>query len=165
MNKLQRNLVLISRLIVGLVFIYSGFVKGVDPLGSTYKFTDYFNAFHISWATGLAFGLGILLSTAEFVIGVAILLNLKPKLGTLGALLLMAVFTPLTFILALTNPVHDCGCFGDALILTNWQTFWKNIVIDIAFDFVENFYGYAGIDMSSSIVFFPLSFSRNDFAS
>lgn len=164
MNKLQRNLVLISRLIVGLVFIYSGFVKGVDPLGSTYKFTDYFNAFHISWATGLAFGLGILLSTAEFVIGVAILLNLKPKLGTLGALLLMAVFTPLTFILALTNPVHDCGCFGDALILTNWQTFWKNIVIDIPIVYLffirkrlanqlSGYEQWAGVTFASAFIF------------
>ncbi|MBI9065708.1 MAG: DoxX family protein [Salinivirgaceae bacterium] len=120
---------LICRIIVGVVFIYSGFVKGVDPLGSTYKFNDYFNAFNANWATTFSFGLSFVLSLAEFIVGFCILLNLKIKLSSLGAVLFMAIFTPLTLVLALTNPVHDCGCFGDALILTNWQTFWKNIVL------------------------------------
>ncbi len=131
MNKLNLYFSWVSRLMVGSVFIYSGFVKGIDPLGSAYKFTDYFIAFNANWASGMAFGLSIFQSMIEFGIGAAILLNLKPKQSALGALLFMAFYTPLTFILALTNPVHDCGCFGDALILTNWQTFWKNIVLTI----------------------------------
>jgi uncharacterized membrane protein YphA (DoxX/SURF4 family) len=118
-----------SRIIVGIVFIYSGFVKGVDPLGSMYKFNDYFNAFGMGWASAISLILALLLSTAEFIIGVGILLNLKIKHSTWGAMILMAVFTPLTLVLALTNPVSDCGCFGDALVLTNWQTFWKNVVL------------------------------------
>lgn len=129
MNKLQKNIILISRIFVGLIFMYSGFVKGVDPLGSTYKFNDYFTAFGTDWASSFSFFLSIALSLLEFTIGVALLLNLKIKHSSWGALLLMLVFTPLTFVLALNNPVHDCGCFGDALILTNWQTFWKNIIL------------------------------------
>jgi uncharacterized membrane protein YphA (DoxX/SURF4 family) len=131
MSKIHSYLSWISRIIIGIVFIYSGFVKGVDPLGSAYKFSDYFNAFHANWASSLAFGLSVLQSMIEFALGAAILLNLKPKQSAFGALLFMAFYTPLTFILALTNPVHDCGCFGDALILTNWQTFWKNMVLSI----------------------------------
>jgi len=131
MNKLNLYFSWVSRLLVGSVFIYSGFVKGIDPLGSMYKLTDYFIAFNANWASGLAFALGTVLFVAEFIIGVGILLNLKPKQSALGSLVLMSIFTPLTFILALTNPVHDCGCFGDALILTNWQTFWKNIILTI----------------------------------
>ena len=129
MNTLQKYLIVICRVFVGVLFIYSGFVKGVDPLGSTYKFNDYFTAFDTQWASSFSFLLSVLLSTAEFLIGVAFLLNLKIKQASWGALLLMLVFTPLTFVLALNNPVHDCGCFGDALILTNWQTFWKNIIV------------------------------------
>jgi uncharacterized membrane protein YphA (DoxX/SURF4 family) len=120
---------IISRIFVALVFIFSGFVKAVDPLGSTYKFADYFRAFGMEWAEPLAFVLAIVLSGAEFLIGVGLLFNVLTKLFSWLALLFMAFFTPLTLILALYNPVSDCGCFGDALVLTNWQTFGKNIII------------------------------------
>jgi len=129
MNTIQKNLIIGSRIFVGIIFIYSGFVKGIDPLGSAYKFNDYFTAFNTSWASQFSLFLSILQSIAEFVVGVGILLNLKIKQSSWGALLFMLIFTPITFILALNNPVHDCGCFGDALILTNWQTFWKNIIL------------------------------------
>jgi len=120
---------IISRVIAGLVFIFSGFVKAVDPLGSTYKFIDYFHAFNMPWLEPTAFTLSILLSGLEFLIGVCLLLFIQNKWANWFALLFMAFFTPLTLWLAINNPVHDCGCFGDALILTNWGTFYKNIVI------------------------------------
>ena len=69
--------------------------------------------------------------TAEFISGFSVLTGLNYKTGRLGVLLLMIIFTPLTLILALTNPVSDCGCFGDAVHLTNWQTFGKNVFLDI----------------------------------
>jgi uncharacterized membrane protein YphA (DoxX/SURF4 family) len=119
----------IARILLGLTFIFSGFVKGIDPLGSTYKFTDYFNAFHLPWLTGLAFALGILLAAAEFAMGVALIFNFFLRMTTWFTLAFMLFFTGLTLVLALTNPVTDCGCFGDALIITNWQTFYKNIVL------------------------------------
>ena len=124
--RLVKNL---CRIIVGIVFIYSGFVKGIDPLGSDYKFTDYFNAFGMGWMNATTLFFSFALSLAEFLIGIALLFNLWVSRMVWGSLLFMAFFTPLTLVLALTNPVSDCGCFGDAMILTNWQTFWKNIIL------------------------------------
>ena len=121
----------VSAIIVGLVFIFSGVVKGIDPLGSAYKFHDYFLAFNMAWLDWFSLPLGILLCTAEFTAGFAVISGIRQKTGIWVVLLLMILFTPLTFILALTNPVSDCGCFGDAVHLTNWQTFWKNIILII----------------------------------
>jgi uncharacterized membrane protein YphA (DoxX/SURF4 family) len=119
----------IARILLGLTFVFSGFVKGIDPWGSAYKFTDYFNAFQMPWLTSLAFALGVLLSAAEFAMGVALIFNFFIRITSWFTLAFMVFFTILTFVLALTNPVTDCGCFGDALVITNWQTFYKNIVL------------------------------------
>jgi len=121
----------ISRLLLGIVFIYSGFVKAVDPWGSQFKFEDYLIAFGMEWLMPAALLFSIMLSAAEFLIGFAFLFAIKPKLSVWSAIAFMALFTPITLWLALTDAVPDCGCFGDALILTNWQTFYKNIAIDI----------------------------------
>jgi uncharacterized membrane protein YphA (DoxX/SURF4 family) len=120
---------IICRIIIGIVFIFSGFVKAIDPLGSAYKFHDYFQAFNLGYLKELSLPLAILLYTTEFISGIAVLTGLRQKTGIWVILILMGIFTPLTFILALTNPVSDCGCFGDAIHLTNWQTFWKNIIL------------------------------------
>jgi uncharacterized membrane protein YphA (DoxX/SURF4 family) len=119
----------ISRILVALVFIFSGFVKGIDPLGTAYRIEDYFIAFGTDWANPLSLFLSIFLCTLEFTLGVALLLNLRLKYISWPLLLMMIFFTILTFNDALFNPVPDCGCFGDALKLTNWQTFYKNIVL------------------------------------
>lgn len=120
----------------GILFVFSGFVKADDPLGSKYKFIDYFEAWGIDdifAPTALTFG--IILSTIELLVGLALLFKLFPKWSSLGALIFMIFFTPITLYLALQQNisgkelVHDCGCFGDALVLTNWQTFVKNLVI------------------------------------
>lgn len=117
------------RVITGLIFIFSGTVKAIDPMGSGYKFHDYFQAFHLDFLQFAALPLGIILCLAEFITGFAVLTGYRYKAGTWGVLLLMLIFTPLTLVLALTNPVSDCGCFGDAIHLTNWQTFGKNIIL------------------------------------
>jgi len=124
--KILRN---VSRIIIGLVFIFSGVVKAIDPLGFAYKFHDYFNAFNLGFLNSLSLPLAIIFCTAEFIAGFSVITGIKQKTGIWGVLLLLAIFTPLTFILALTNPVSDCGCFGDAIHLTNWQTFGKNIIL------------------------------------
>ncbi|MGM0496537.1 MAG: BT_3928 family protein [Bacteroidota bacterium] len=119
----------ISRIIVGIVFVFSGFVKGIDPLGSTYKFGDYFTAFGLESLEPLAFPLAIILSTFEFIVGFALIFNIKTKINSWIVLIFMGFFTLLTLYLAIENPVSDCGCFGDAIIMTNWETFYKNVII------------------------------------
>ncbi|MCU0460859.1 MAG: DoxX family protein [Bacteroidales bacterium] len=121
----------ISRILVGVVFIFSGTVKAIDPLGSVYKFQDYFTAFNLGFLNDLSLLLAIILCSLEFLTGISVLFNIRFKAGIWTVILLMMVFTPLTLILALTNPVSDCGCFGDAVHLTNWQTFYKNIILMI----------------------------------
>jgi uncharacterized membrane protein YphA (DoxX/SURF4 family) len=125
----MKTLRIISRIIIGLVFIFSGIVKAIDPLGSAYKFHDYFQAFNIGFLNGLSLPLAILLCTVEFMAGLSVMTGVRQKAGIWVVMIMMVIFTPLTFILALTNPVSDCGCFGDAIHLTNWQTFGKNIVL------------------------------------
>ncbi len=120
---------ILCRIIVGTVFVFSGFVKGIDPLGSTYKLHDYFVAFGIDFLNPIALPVAILLSAIEFTIGISLLIGYRPKFGAWGVLLFMCFFTPLTLILAITNPVSDCGCFGDAVVLTNWETFFKNLIL------------------------------------
>ena len=120
---------LISRFIIGIVFIFSGTVKAIDPLGSVYKFQDYFQAFHLEFLEFLSLPLSFILFTIEFIAGFSVLTGLRYKTGIWVVLLMMLLFTPLTLILALANPVSDCGCFGDAIHLTNWETFGKNIVL------------------------------------
>jgi len=127
--KTENILSFISRIILGVVFIFSGFVKGVDPMGSTYKFTDYFNAFNLGFLESLALVLAIVLALVEFIIGVSLIFRLRYRLAAWVLLLFISFFTVITFILALTNPVSDCGCFGDAIIMTNWQTFFKNLIL------------------------------------
>jgi uncharacterized membrane protein YphA (DoxX/SURF4 family) len=120
---------LVSRVVLGLVFIFSGFVKAVDPLGSAYKFADYFTAFRLDFLEFSALPLAIVLAAFELILGLALLLGYRRKIVYTILLWFMLFFTVLTFILAIFNPVSDCGCFGDALILTNWQTFLKNVVL------------------------------------
>lgn len=124
----------LCRFLLGALFIFSGFVKAVDPLGSFYKIQDYLTAFGmISWFPSyLPLFFGVILSAVEFCAGVFLFLGIRRKVAATLALLLMCVMTPLTLYLALANPVSDCGCFGDAWVLTNWQTFGKNIVLLIA---------------------------------
>ena len=121
----------ISRTLLGLVFIFSGAVKAIDPLGTVYKIEDYLKAFGgfftelMPMAEVAAWGLIAL----ELLLGVCMVLNIRTQWTSWLALLFYLVMTPLTLYIALTNPVSDCGCFGDAIVLTNWQTFWKNVVL------------------------------------
>lgn len=119
----------ICRILVGIIFIFSGFVKAIDPIGSMYKFADYFDAFHLSFLNNMALPFAILLNIAELTIGILLFVKIRIRFAAWALVFFMSFFTILTFILAVFNPVSDCGCFGDALIMTNWQTFFKNILI------------------------------------
>lgn len=120
----------LCRTLIGLLFVFSGFVKGVDPLGTQFKMIDYLDAYGMSWMNDFTLVLSIFMILAEFIVGVALVLNTFPRLATLGATLLMIFFTITTFFDATMDLVPDCGCFGTAVIMTNWQTFYKNIIID-----------------------------------
>ncbi|MEI6750228.1 MAG: MauE/DoxX family redox-associated membrane protein, partial [Bacteroidota bacterium] len=135
----MRTFVNIIRSITGLVFMFSGFVKGIDPMGFAYRLEDYYNVYHISWLMRLALTFSIALCTVEFVLGVMLLFKLRIRITAVLVLLMMLFFTLLTFYDALTNLVPDCGCFGDAIKLSNWQTFYKNIVL-IIFAFIVFIY-------------------------
>ncbi|MBC8456523.1 MAG: DoxX family protein [Deltaproteobacteria bacterium] len=117
------------RVIVGIVFIFSGFVKGIDPLGTVYRMQDYFLAFGTTWANDLALPLTIFLCVLEFILGVSLLFNLWIRKSVWAMLPMMTFFTILTFFDAFYNLVPDCGCFGDAIMMTNTETFIKNIVL------------------------------------
>lgn len=132
-NPAFRLIASISRILLGLVFIFSGVVKAIDPLGTVYKIEDYLKAFGgfftelLPMAEVAAWALIIL----ELLLGVCMVLNIRTQWTAWVSLLFYLVMTPLTLYIALTNPVSDCGCFGDAVVLTNWQTFWKNVVLII----------------------------------
>ncbi len=119
----------ICRLLLGALFIFSGFVKSIDPLGTSYKLFDYFKAGGAAIPENIAIILAVALCAAELFIGLALFLNIKVKFVSWLSLAFMVFFTIITLILALTDKVADCGCFGDAFKLTNWQTFYKNLVI------------------------------------
>ncbi|MEI6142440.1 MAG: BT_3928 family protein [Mariniphaga sp.] len=126
---MKHKLLVISRWLVGTVFVFSGFVKGIDPTGLQYKLDDYLEALHLKVFGFFEFPNAFLLPFAEFVVGVALLTGIMIRYSTKLALAFMIFFTPLTLYIALKNPVTDCGCFGDALVISNWETFYKNIVL------------------------------------
>jgi len=127
--KCMQFLRLISRYIVGIVFVFSGFAKGVDPLGTVYQFEDYMIAYGTEWALPLALIGTVILCTLEFTVGVSLLLNFKMRITRWALLAIMLFFTIVTLLDAVFNLVSDCGCFGEAIVLTNWQTFYKNLVL------------------------------------
>ena len=121
----------VCRFVLAVVFIFSGFVKAIDPLGTQYKIQDYLDAF--GW-TGVfpefvPFVASALLGMLEFCLGVYLFFGIRRIIAPRAVVAMMAVMTPLTFWLAWDHPVSDCGCFGDALVLTNWETFGKNVVL------------------------------------
>lgn len=128
----MKTVVTICRIVFGIFFLISGFVKGIDPIGFEYKLIEYFNAWGLQSLHSLAIGLSFFLSALEFLIGMALLLTIQIRFVSFCALVFMIIMTPLTLIIAINNPVADCGCFGDAFIITNWETFFKNIVLLLA---------------------------------
>lgn len=119
----------LSRILIGIVFVFSGVVKAVDPVGGAIKIGDYLLSFGLTWFSPFEMLLSFCLSAAEFSLGVCMLFGVYRRYSSFLVLVFMLFMTPLTLYLALFNPVSDCGCFGDAVVLTNWETFFKNIVL------------------------------------
>ena len=121
----------VCRFVLAVVFIFSGFVKAIDPLGTQYKIQDYLDA--LGWTDvfpeSIPFIAAALLGMLEFCLGVYLFFGIRRIIAPRAVVAVMAIMTPLTFWLALDNPVSDCGCFGDAVVLTNWETFGKNVVL------------------------------------
>lgn len=130
-SALRWVLVNTCRLLLSAALIFSGAVKMIDSRGTEYKIKDYAIAFGLDDILGLYLPLllSMLLALAEFCLGVNLLFGSNRKWTSRLVLMAFILFTPLTLYLAIENPVSDCGCFGDAWVLTNWQTFWKNTVL------------------------------------
>ena len=130
-SSIESVLVNVARFLLSATFIFSGFVKSLDPKGTGYKLSAYIEKFGFSnfVSDDVTLAIGVVLASVEFLLGIYLLFGIRRRFTTFILLIVMALFTPFTLYLAIANPVHDCGCFGDAIILTNWQTFFKNIVL------------------------------------
>ena len=128
---MKNIIVQFSRLFVGILFIISGLIKLNDPLGFSYKLAEYFSepVFNIMIFEPFSLAIALFLVILEVVLGVLLLIGYKSKFTIWSLLLLIVMFTFLTFYSAYFNVVKDCGCFGDALKLTPWQSFTKDIIL------------------------------------
>lgn len=118
-----------SRFFVGLLFVFSGLIKANDPLGFGYKLQEYFEVFHITFFNDYATAIAIFLCGLEIILGGALLLGLFARQVIWGLLGLIVFFTFLTFYSAFFEVVTSCGCFGDAIPLTPWQSFGKDLIL------------------------------------
>lgn len=127
----MRLLVGIARVLVGVLFIFSGFIKLNDPLGFSYKLQEYFSesVLNIEFLIPYALVIAIVLVIFELVLGIMLLIGYLPKFTVWSLLLMIIFFTFLTFYSAYFNKVTDCGCFGDAIPLTPWQSFIKDVIL------------------------------------
>ena len=126
---MQKIFLHFSRWFVGLLFIFSGLIKVNDPLGFGYKLQEYFEVFHLNFLSGWATGIAIVLCVLEIVLGALLLFGFWRNQITKGLLTLIIFFTFLTFVSAAFKVVTSCGCFGDAIPLTPWQSFSKDLVL------------------------------------
>lgn len=129
----------IMRVVTGAVFLFSSTVKAIDPWGSIYKFEEYFQVLGMQLPYNLLVTSVFVLCIYEFLIGIFLLTGSFRRSAPVMALVFMAVMLPLTLWIAIANPVDDCGCFGDALIIGNWETFFKNLILTAAFVWLLKF--------------------------
>ena len=128
-EKIIKILAEFCRILLGVTFAFSGVVKAIDPIGGSIKIEEYLTSFGLNYFLWMDDLLSFGQAAVEFALGICLLLAVYRKLTTIGVLLFMCFFTPLTLYLAIFNPVSDCGCFGDAITLSNWETFFKNVVL------------------------------------
>ncbi|MCH5229582.1 MAG: DoxX family membrane protein [Muribaculaceae bacterium] len=136
------------RIICGGLFIFSGFVKAVDPWGTIFKVEDYLAAFGMAIPFALLRLFVFGLCAVEFIVGCFLFMGCFRKSCPVFAALIMVFMLPLTLWVAIENPVAECGCFGDALQISNWLTFWKNILLSVGIAWLVR-YNLSGICMIS----------------
>jgi len=117
------------RIFTGLLFIFSGFIKANDPTGFGYKLQEYFEVFHLTAFNEYATAIAVVICGFEILLGALLLFGVYANLVAWGLLLLILFFTFLTFYSAFFEVVTSCGCFGDAIPLTPWQSFSKDLVL------------------------------------
>ena len=149
----------VCRYLLASVFLFSGYVKAVDPLGTVYKNLDYFDALGLTTFNFAAVPFAFFLFSLEFLLGACLLLGVYRKYSTILILLFMLFMTPFTLYIAIADPVTDCGCFGEALLISNWQTFFKNIILLLA-SFVV-FFGWKRMKPLLSHRFEPFALTWN----
>ena len=171
-EKIIKILAEFCRILLGVTFAFSGVVKAIDPIGGSIKIEEYLMTFGLNYFLWMDDLLSFGQAAVEFALGICLLLAVYRKLTTIGILLFMCFFTPLTLYLALFNPVSDCGCFGDAIILTNWETFFKNVILLAASIFtciyykrLTSFYSYKAYWFVVLFVsFFCIAFCYQNYA-
>ncbi|MBD1428995.1 BT_3928 family protein [Sphingobacterium litopenaei] len=144
----------ISRVFVGLLFIFSGLIKANDPMGFGYKLQEYFHVFNLTFLNDYSAWIAIVICALEIILGILLLLGIARKSVAWGLLLLIIFFTFLTFYSAFFNVVTSCGCFGDAIPLTPWQSFIKDLILLV-------FIGIIFVKRNKITPIFKSSFANN----
>lgn len=128
-DRRRQHITLACRIVVALLFIFSGLSKAIDPVGTSFVVEEYLRAYSAEWLIGGSITLSIVLSGAELMLGLLIALGILPRLSSIVAFVTMCLFTVITLLSATVFTVADCGCFGDVVKLSPWLTFAKNVVL------------------------------------
>lgn len=119
----------VLRIVVGVLFIFSGLVKANDPLGLSYKMDEFFEVWNMYWMMPYSLALSIVMIAFEIIAGVAVLLGYAYRVFSFLLLLLITFFTFLTAYVLFSGKIKECGCFGDCIKITNEETFWKDVIL------------------------------------
>ena len=127
--RFKRSITVICQLVLGSTFLFSGIVKAIDPVGTSIKITEYLQYFGWFHLCGFSLGFAWALALMELGLGVYVTMGNHRHITIVCATVFMALMTPLTLYSAIVDPVEHCGCFGDVWVISNWQSFWKNVVL------------------------------------
>ncbi len=119
----------VIRIVVGVLFIFSGLVKANDPLGLSYKMDEFFEVWHMYWMMPYSLTLSIVMIAFEIIAGVALLIGYAYRVFSFLLLLLITFFTFLTAYVLFSGNIKECGCFGDCIKISNEETFWKDVIL------------------------------------
>jgi triosephosphate isomerase len=128
-RKIQNTIATVCRVVLGGAFVFSGFTKIIDPWGTALQISEYFSVWGFGTLGDVRFVLAIGLCAAELVLGLMLVSGVKTRLTSIAAVVVMACFLVVTFLSATLLPVADCGCFGEAVHLSPWASFGKNVVL------------------------------------